>query len=282
MHQLDSLTANVLERVARGPEPADAVALTFLLRRYASTGDTTVREALGGALAIVLSDRIEDAESLTTADQAAWLALFAEARAFSEDDRLGRAAGRLAARLLDAIRSMSRPDRAVTIDACLRAARACSDVIIAVVIDHLEDLVSRSYRPGEGVGGGLDDQMSVAAALLTGFSVTGRLPYAMLAEELVQTARRRGWDDRTGAFGEWSDAAATKQVVVNCRAARVLCRLAALHADPEYRAAAVVAPQADYRGDAGRILAYFKTDAAEGGAAAALYGLALADYLDLQ
>ena len=92
----------------------------------------------------------------------------------------------------------------------------------------------------------------------------------MLAEELVQHARGRarvmigddadvtGWD-----FG------------VRCEMARVLCRLAALHDDADYRAAAVTAPGADYRGDAARVLEAESARALAKGADGAIYALAL-------
>ena len=65
------------------------------------------------------------------------------------------------------------------------------------------------------------------------------------------------------------------------RAARVLCRLAALHRDEEYLGAAVIARDADYRGDAGRLLDEHAARAVETPRAAALYGLALAQWLGL-
>ncbi len=60
----------------------------------------------------------------------------------------------------------------------------------------------------------------------------------------------------------------------------MLCRLAALHADPDYRGAAVIAGGADYRGEASRILAAESVRArAATPSAAAAYGLALRDLL---
>ena len=63
----------------------------------------------------------------------------------------------------------------------------------------------------------------------------------MLAEELVAI----------GSRNIHADAA----VPIHCEAARVLCRLAALHDDADYRRAAVIAEGADYRDEAARILA---------------------------
>ena len=71
-----------------------------------------------------------------------------------------------------------------------------------------------------------------------------------------------------------------KLFVTNCEAACVLSRLAALHRDDEYRAAAVLAVDADYRGDAARILAAQSTRVVDAPPAhAAAYGLALLDLL---
>jgi hypothetical protein len=90
----------------------------------------------------------------------------------------------------------------------------------------------------------------------------------MLAEELVQHAQRRGRGaaDLAGA----------------CCAARVLCRLHALHADPAYRDAAVVVPGATYRDDAAHLLSRHAARALDNARDAALYGLALAPWLNLQ
>ena len=111
-------------------------------------------------------------------------------------------------------------------------------------IDQLEHVVGGAYQPGAGVRGGLANQVRAASAHLTAFEITGRLPYSMLAEELMQTARRVD-----------PDRASPTAFLVHCDAARVFCRLAALHDDADYRKAAVILSDADYRGDAARILA---------------------------
>ena len=91
----------------------------------------------------------------------------------------------------------------------------------------------------------------------------------MLAEELIQDARRGPWDEG--------------DLIVHCGAARVLCRLAALHADDAYRGAAVIATGADYRGDASRILesqsARALDRARSGPDESAAYALALGEWL---
>jgi hypothetical protein len=89
----------------------------------------------------------------------------------------------------------------------------------------------------------------------------------MLAEELVQTTQRRG--------------EAHDGVESACRAAHVFSRLAALHADEDYRRAAVVAAAADYRRDGERLLVAYAPHALETPRGAARYGLALAHWLGL-
>jgi hypothetical protein len=135
--------------------------------------------------------------------------------------------------------------------------------LIAAAIDELERIVGESYQPGEGIGDYADD-VRAAAALITAHDVTGRLPYAMLAEELMQTSAR---------------VSAGRDFTIECEAARVFCRLAAVHDDDDYRAAAVIAPDANYRSDASRMLAALSPRArAED---APLYGLALSELLAL-
>ena len=103
----------------------------------------------------------------------------------------------------------------------------------------------------------------------------------MLAEELMQFARHALWDEGDGGFYDRSDAAPTpareKPFALNCEAARVLCRLAALHDAKEYSAIAVLAPGADYRRDAARTLASLESRYREHGAAGAVYALALSE-----
>ena len=82
----------------------------------------------------------------------------------------------------------------------------------------------------------------------------------MLAEELMQFARRTLWDERDGGFfehaipAEEAGAERAKPFALNCEAARVLCRLDVLHHDAEYREGAVMADASDYAGDAARTL----------------------------
>jgi hypothetical protein len=158
---------------------------------------------------------------------------------------------------------------AASIDACLRASTVVgATVIVPPAIDELERIVGATYRPGAGVVGGAPAaHVAAASMLLTAFELTGRVPYPMLAEELVQSACRRG--------GPADDLAAA------CAAARVFCRLQALHGDEAYVRAAVIAPHAEYGADAARLLARHGPRALETARGAAAYGLALAEWLGL-
>jgi len=110
------------------------------------------------------------------------------------------------------------------------------------------------------------DHVRGASALITAFELTGRLPYSMLAEELIAITGREPLE---GADLE-----------IHCEAARALCRLARLHDDSDYRGAAVIATGADYRAQAARILSAQSVQARAGStSSAAAYGLALRDLL---
>jgi hypothetical protein len=276
--ELESLTAVVLDALARG-RAADAVpgpaALTFLLRRYLASDHGDLRDALGEALAPAFARA--EAETRTL-ECAAWLTLFAEASAISDDDRLPAAAGALIADLRGAWPSTDVVEHGMaSVDACLRAADVVDPhELVPAAIEELERLVGHAYQPGDGIAhtihshaharGNLGDHVRSASALLTAFEISGRLPYSMLAEELMQTARR----DLHGAA----------EFVARCVGCRVLCRLAALHADEAYRGAAVVAPDVDYRADAERILAELSSHPLARDSGAGEYGLALLALLE--
>jgi uncharacterized protein YyaL (SSP411 family) len=121
----------------------------------------------------------------------------------------------------------------------------------------------------------LTDHVETASALLTAHAITGRLPYSMLAEELIRIARRAWWDDRGGTWKSEVGSLKPEEFATCCEAARVLCRLAMLHEDEEYRAAAVIATDADYLGDAERTLASLASSYREWGMAAAIDAVAL-------
>jgi hypothetical protein len=294
--RVDRLTAIVLDAVAED-DAVDPAALTFLLRQYLATATEPLRQRvadwLGPALAIALNRYAGDS---AVGDRAAWLTLFSEASALSDDDRLHAAARGLLAGVLRDSRSESSTSVACrAIEACLRAAAAAPDERDAIVtaIDQLEHVVGHVYRPGDGVAhdirepdaarGVLEDQLHAADVLLTAHGVTGRLPYAMLAEELIQGVRRRAWDAAGGGFVSGTAGATTiKPFAANCDAVRVLSRLAALHRDVDFRAAAVVARDADYERDAVRVLDVLWSSAEARGTGAPALGLALTDYLNVQ
>jgi len=140
-------------------------------------------------------------------------------------------------------------------------------------IDELERAVGGSYRPGEGLlsakaadgRASAEDHVRAASALLTAFELTGRVPYSMLAEELIAILGRDVADE---------DPALAAPL------ARVLCRLADLHDDEGYRGAAVIAAGVDYRADAARILAAESARARSAGPSRhAAYGIALGELL---
>ena len=269
MDPLDAITTSILNAAGRG-ELLDPAALTLLVRQYAATGRADLGEVIGCALAESFTTA---AAEPTVAVRAAWLILFAEAQRVSDDERLQGAT-------LDLIAGFRRgwpsstivADALLSVDACLRAA-GVADVhgLVAAAIDELEHVVGLAYRPGEGVAhavggsarvpGSPADQVRAASTLLTAFDATGRLPYSMLAEELIQ-GLPRGWSSGS-------------DLALVCESARVLCRLSALHGDAGYLAAAVVAADANYRRDAERLLSDLESEAVARGAGAAPYGLAL-------
>jgi hypothetical protein len=249
------LEACVLDTLARG-EALDASALLFLLRRYRATPNDDLAEAVGRALAVALDARDREAPVV---ERSAWLAVFVEASGLSDDGRLRDAIADLVTGLRGAFRSPSMEQAAAAIGACLHAASLDGFPSLAAdAIDELERLIGGAYHPGADLGQPAD-QVRAAFTLLLAYTLSGRLPYAMLAEELIQRAR----------------AAEPGELAITCEAARVLCRLAALHDDPEYRAAAVMLADADYRRDAARLLTSQAAEARRRGAAGAIYGLAL-------
>lgn len=272
-HEVDeTITSSILDAIARD-RPVDGVALTFVLRQYHATDRDDLRDSLGPALAAALSRHLDDR---TTLGRAGWLTLFHDAAVVSDDERLRDAgAGLIAALTREWPAGRSVDEAAASIDACLRAADLVDPrTLIPAAVDELERIVGGAYRPGEGVAhringrtrgdGGAGDQVRAAAALLTAHDLTGRLPYSMLAEELMRYAA--------------DNAPTAVDFTIDCEAARVLCRLAALHDDADYRRAAIVAADADYRRDAEQILRRWAPTIAARGANAAIYGLALVEW----
>jgi hypothetical protein len=291
---IEWLTTRVLGAVVE-TERVEATSLLFLLRRYVATDRSDLRDALGESLASALACATDPAD-----DRAGWLTLFAETAAISDDERLPAAAADLVSGLRAGWHAAIEVDRAASsVEACLHAAEIVApEELVPAAIDELERIVSATYRPGQGVGhlidrpneqrGRLSDQVGVASALLTAYAQSGRLPYSMLAEELMQFTRRTLWDDRGGGFfespvaAEGGGAEGAKPFALNCAAARVLCRLELLHLDTDYRAGAVVAEASDYGGDASRTLESQTPNLRARGLDAAVYGIALEEWLTLR
>jgi hypothetical protein len=276
---VENLTTALIARLANGEAPT-AAAVRLLLRRYAATGRDDILRTLEPALTQSLDLWPQGPRD----EYAGWLMLFAETAAVSDDDRVIAAATGLSAMLREAWGRDARiAIAAAAVEACLRAdAAGLPGGNVQGAIDELERIVSASYEPGEGLSRAapgasrLGDLVSTASALLTAFDVTARLPYSMLAEELMQFA---AGNLRDADAPEFVDAGSTsRHFILNCEAASVLCRLAALHGSEAYLETAVVAAAADYGGDAGRILRSLAPKAPGLGLAGAAYGLAAADW----
>jgi hypothetical protein len=272
------ITGEVLRAIESG-ERTTPHALLFLLRRYSTTGSEILSEALGPALARALEMSLARDED---DDRAQWLMLFVEAAGLSSDDRLLPAVNDLTEGLIDGWPSGGRVAAASrAVEACLAATRV-NGAWLASAIDELERIIGMSYQPGDGLAhnlvsaarepGCLDDYAAAASALLSAYTATGRLPYSMLAEELMQFARRSWWDSTRGGF-----VAPVERFTAQCQAGRVLCRLALLHRDEEYRQVAVIAHASDYADDAARTLRSLEDKYQSVGVDAALYGIALGE-----
>lgn len=223
--------------LAANPEIQPADAVLFLLRLYAS-GDAAVRDAVEQGLTRGLALAGPASEPCSRMQ---WLRLLADAATLSDDERLRSAV------------TLHMPD----------------------AVDALETLVRRHYEPGDGLVG-LDAaaHLHCASALQAAFDLSGRLPYAMLAEELVRHTRRHGFDAERGAFaGDFG---------ANCVALRVLCRVAALHADAAYVAAAVIAPGSHDDRDARQLATMLAAGSGEHPDEAGRFGAALLDWFALK
>ena len=281
---IDWTTDVVVAALAR-EETIDPVALTFLLRRFAATDSDQLRDALRHVLEPALARGLERGALADAAgERARWLMLFAEAFDLSGDERLPGAASVLIAALRSDWGRNADVDRAAeSVEGCLVAAHLVDrHAVVPAAIDELERVAGSAYRVGEGLsGGGVAGHVRLASALLTAYEITERLPYSMLAEELLQFVRRTSWNGELGRFVEPGHDDRSS-FVVNCDAARVFVRLAALHRMEGYRARAVVAPGAAYDDEAARILNALTGCYQEFGIASAAYGLALMEWEDLQ
>ncbi len=284
---LDWLTDCVVDAIGDAlarDERVGAAALQFLLRRYSTEADEQLTEPLGAALAREL-DR--QAQHGCMDDREGWIVVFSEAAAISDDPRLSRAA----ADLLDGARTRWSSRESGAVDDVMRAVEACllcvhlpeARELAAEAVDALERVVAGAYRPGQGVShetapvtfvrGGLSDHARSASALLTAYRLTARLPYAMLADELMQSVLRTSPEEPNGR---------DVPVALTCELTRVWCRLAALHRDEEYRQTAVLPVDEDYAEAARRALTALLPLVRERGVEAAPFGLALAEWLHLQ
>ncbi|MBI4485914.1 MAG: hypothetical protein HY655_07880 [Acidobacteria bacterium] len=285
LDDLGRLTDEVLRLLAEG-QRVDAPVLTFLIRRYRAANRADLRKILESALADALDRPFP---TLPIAERAAYLTAFVEALGVADDDRIRAAVeGLLVSLRRDWAVTTRVEDCAASLDACLAAAAVVDPrAIVPDAIDELERVIGGAYRPGDGLAhdllaggarGRLGDHLRCSAALLTAYRITARIPYGMLAEELMQFAHRTLWDDDAGAFAAASGAR-DHPFALNCAAAGVYCALAALHQEEDYRAAAVISAGADYRGDAERILASQSESVPPLALECALYGLALEEWL---
>jgi hypothetical protein len=290
LEELESVTDRVLGALA-SDDGVDAAALTFLLRRYGTSERDDLGDAIERGLAAALATQPWQENQ---GRRAAWLTLFAEAAAVSDDPRLPEVAVDLMSTLRrDWATATLVDDVTRSIDACLIAIDVFQlPDLVQEAIDRLERVMGTAYQPGEGVShtisgsasdGGLTDQVSSASALLTAYGMSGRLPYSMLAEELIRYALRTMWDEQNGGFfAAPGGLDRQKPFEGNCEAARALCRLAALHLDDAYVEAAVTAPESDYARDAERTLTSQTALLGQSSGHAGCYGLALSEWLGLQ
>jgi hypothetical protein len=289
---LDWIIDRILQGLTRG-EAVGADGLRLILHGFAATGREDLRDALGPAL----GGSLGTSNDASAADGPDRLLLLAEAVEVSDDGALRDDVARLADSYREAWPSRGTLARAVAeIEACLTAGAVLSAApVVTAAVDELERVIGHVYEPGEGVSrmvstrsrtaGDLRDQVVAASALLRAHAVTDRLPYAMLAEELMTWAVRGWWNEHHGAFAadlEMPDRPGSSDVngfVVNCGAARVLCHLATLHADDHYRAMAAVGQQVDYAERAQRTLSRLDEVYQQFGVDSAPYGLAIEEWL---
>jgi uncharacterized protein len=143
--------------------------------------------------------------------------------------------------------------------AWLRASVVLDDIELGRFgLQSLERVLLSTYRPGSGVAHYHDasgevrdllgDQVHAAWALLHVYDATANETYIMLAEELARTALRAHWDPRAGGFFDRAPGGSNdigrlrdpvKPLGLNCLAARVLSRLAALTGRDELQARAL-------------------------------------------
>ena len=180
-----------------------------------------------------------------------------------------------------------RIDRAMYVDrnagavaAMLRASALFDDPWLRdFALQTIEAVIAPAYLPGGGVAHAMSgspirnllaDQVRATAALLWAHDMTGRLPYSMLAAELLHFAIRTMWDDAAGLFRDRVDPEMPlRPFALNCDAACVLDRLSAITGDRQYRDRAL------------RILSSLAPEYREHGLFAAPYALAVREVAGL-
>lgn len=298
-----------LADVTESAEPA-AGPLTFLLRHGVDELDDPSREALEAALgrAIAGCSRRVDAGPAGLAEAVEWLPVFARVAALSSDPRVAALVADLVARVRRHWPSQGRvAEASLAVASCLAAVNLLDALVppdasgathgeadpvralLQATLDELEGLVQRAYRPGTGMQGTLAGepssesaellaQIATADALLRAYAVTGRLPYVMLAEELVLTARRRWWDEPAGGFGPIGERLEPSALSAHGLAVAVLCGLARAVSGADWRGSGDSGES--YRRDAARVLERLASGARSGSARARVdYALALGDWL---
>lgn len=199
-----------LSLLARAPEEFEPADLRFLLHECTRLTDASLRHAVEQGLTRALSAAHTDPDPWR---RIGWVRLLADAVAFSDDERLAGEARRA----------------------------------LPAAVEWLEHRVRQRYEPGEGlVGATCLEELLASGALLDAWGLTARLPYGMLAEELLRHARQRWWDETSATF----DAG---HLPATCAGLTAATRLAALHTDPDYLRAAIVGNGVDLRADARRM-----------------------------
>jgi len=242
----------------------------FLLR-WCRVDVDSGRESNAASIVAHLLDR-----PLELSTPARWLMFCGEAATLAADARITQRAHEAASAIAAGWGGRQFPDAAApALDACFRAAALLERRTLVGAVDELERIAAARYRPGLGIGGALGTDAAMASALLSAFEITGRLPYSMLAEELLETARRTLWDPVRGGFRNTLDDDSLP-FAGNCEAALASARLARLHDSAEYRSAAVVA-ESDHRATALRTIDGLSSRWRDERSCAAHYGLAVAE-----
>ena len=207
---LDSLTSHVLRALIRGDAAVAGGGLPSCFARYLASGRDDVRDALGPALAARCHQPFDVARR--DRPRRRGCTLFVEAAAVVESDAILDVVDPVLATPAAEWARRRAWTRAAAIHRRLSGVGGCCDprTIVPAAIDELERVVGAAYHPGDRLAHDLDaparrdgdlaDHVQCASALLTAYRVTARIPYAMLAEELMQSTRRIWWDEDAGAL----------------------------------------------------------------------------------